>query len=35
LIINNDHLNDENHRETGTGDHGLVRVDFTWKPARP
>src|SRR5919106_4707040 len=28
LIINNDHLNEESHRETGTGDHGLVRVDF-------
>ena len=35
LIINNDHLNDESHRETGTGDHGVVRVDFTWRPARP
>jgi len=33
LIINNDHLNDEDHRETGTGDHGVVRVDFTWRPA--
>ncbi len=35
LVINNDHLNYENHRETGTGDHGIVRVDFTWRPARP
>jgi endonuclease/exonuclease/phosphatase family metal-dependent hydrolase len=34
LIINNDHLNEETHRETGTGDHGIVRVEFTWDPAR-
>jgi endonuclease/exonuclease/phosphatase family metal-dependent hydrolase len=33
LIINNDHLNAENHREAGTGDHGVVRVDFAWRPA--
>jgi predicted extracellular nuclease len=35
LTINNDHLNEENHRETGTGDHGVVRVNFVWKPVRP
>jgi predicted extracellular nuclease len=34
LIINNDHLNDEDHRKTGTGDHGIVRVSFKWKPVR-
>lgn len=33
LTINNDHLNDDDHRERGTGDHGLVRVSFTWRPA--
>jgi endonuclease/exonuclease/phosphatase family metal-dependent hydrolase len=32
LVINNDHLNDEDHRGKGTGDHGVVRVDFTWRP---
>lgn len=32
LIINNDHLNDDDHRRTGTGDHGVVRVAFTWRP---
>ena len=26
LSINNDHLNDEDHRATGTGDHGVVKV---------
>ena len=35
LTINNDHLNEENHRETGTGDHGIVRVDFAWRPFTP
>jgi endonuclease/exonuclease/phosphatase family metal-dependent hydrolase len=34
LIINNDHLNDEDHKATGTGDHGVVRVAFRWSPAR-
>lgn len=33
LMINNDHLNEENHRDAGTGDHGVVRVDFAWRPA--
>ncbi len=35
LVINNDHLNDEDHRTRGTGDHGVVRVSFVWRPARP
>jgi predicted extracellular nuclease len=34
LIINNDHLNDEDHRGNGTGDHGIVKVAFTYRPAR-
>ena len=33
LTINNDHLNDEEHRERGTGDHGVVKVAFRWRPA--
>lgn len=32
LSIWNDHLNDEQHRERGTGDHGVVRVGFRWRP---
>jgi predicted extracellular nuclease len=32
LTIYNDHLNDEDHRSTGTGDHGVVRVRFRWRP---
>ncbi|WP_231896950.1 hypothetical protein [Mycobacteroides stephanolepidis] len=34
LLINNDHLNFENHRETGTGDHGIVRVSFKHDPVK-
>jgi endonuclease/exonuclease/phosphatase family metal-dependent hydrolase len=33
LIINNDHLNEADHRGRGTGDHGVVRVSFRWRPA--
>lgn len=36
LTITNDHLNDTDsqaHRAKGTGDHGIVRVAFRWKPA--
>jgi predicted extracellular nuclease len=32
LTIYNDHLNDEDHRVTGTGDHGVVKASFRWKP---
>jgi predicted extracellular nuclease len=35
LSINNDHLNKDDHRETGTGDHGIVRVDFVFRPFKP
>lgn len=34
LVINNDHLNDDDHKRTGSGDHGLVRVRFSYRPAR-
>jgi endonuclease/exonuclease/phosphatase family metal-dependent hydrolase len=33
LVINNDHLNLEDRRESGTGDHGVVQVAFRWRPA--
>jgi predicted extracellular nuclease len=32
LTINNDHLNDEDHKATGTTDHGVVKVRFKWRP---
>jgi endonuclease/exonuclease/phosphatase family metal-dependent hydrolase len=31
--IMNDHLNREDHKETGTTDHGLVKATFKFKPA--
>ena len=37
LVIYNDHLNDTtsaDHKRKGTGDHGLVKVRFRWRPAR-
>ena len=36
LSIFNDHLNDSetaDHKVKGTGDHGIVRVHFQFKPA--
>jgi len=35
LAINNDHLDDADHRRRGTSDHGVVRVDFVWRPVQP
>ena len=34
LEIANDHLNDDDHRTSGTGDHGIVRARFRYMPAR-
>jgi predicted extracellular nuclease len=33
LVINNDHLNYDDHRASGTGDHGVVQVYFKHDPA--
>jgi endonuclease/exonuclease/phosphatase family metal-dependent hydrolase len=33
LAINNDHLNSEDHRQDGSGDHGVVKVSFKYKKA--
>ena len=33
LIINNDHLNFDDHKVVGTGDHGVVIVSFKHDPA--
>jgi hypothetical protein len=35
LTIANDHLDDENHRTTGTTDHGPVKVRFRSQPYAP
>ncbi|WP_439591120.1 endonuclease/exonuclease/phosphatase family protein [Microbacterium sp.] len=34
LSINNDHLNSEDHKLDGTGDHGVVKVRFAYKPVK-
>jgi endonuclease/exonuclease/phosphatase family metal-dependent hydrolase len=33
LAINNDHLNFDNHKDDGTGDHGVIRAAFKYRPA--
>ena len=35
LTILNDHLDDEDHRATGSTDHGLVKVRFRYQPYAP
>ncbi|MCP1199147.1 endonuclease/exonuclease/phosphatase family protein [Notoacmeibacter sp. MSK16QG-6] len=32
MIVENDHLNFEDHKFSGTGDHGVIRTEFRWKP---
>lgn len=32
--IMNDHLNQEDHKETGTTDHGIVKATFEFRPAK-
>ncbi len=34
MEIRNDHLDDDDHKETGSSDHGIVRADFEYRPAR-
>jgi endonuclease/exonuclease/phosphatase family protein len=33
MMVQNDHLNEDDHKESGTNDHGVIRVGFKWKPA--
>lgn len=33
MLVNNDHLNFEDHKGLGTNDHGLIRATFKYKPA--
>lgn len=33
MDISNDHLNRDDHKITGTGDHGVVRASFEYRPA--
>jgi predicted extracellular nuclease len=32
MIVRNDHLNADDHKESGTTDHGVIRCGFRWKP---
>ncbi len=34
LSVNNDHLNEDDHKETGTTDHGILCASFQYKPRR-
>ncbi|WJY21884.1 endonuclease/exonuclease/phosphatase family protein [Fontisubflavum oceani] len=34
MVVENDHLNRDDHKESGTNDHGVVQVNFKWKPER-
>ncbi len=33
MTVENDHLNFEDHKTSGTNDHGVIRTAFKWKPA--
>ena len=33
MEIRNDHLDDDDHKGTGSSDHGIVRADFEYRPA--
>jgi hypothetical protein len=32
LTVNNDHLNQDDHKETGTNDHGIIKASFIYRP---
>lgn len=34
MTVVNDHLNDDNHKEIGTSDHGIVKAAFEYRPAK-
>lgn len=34
LIVNNDHLNFDNHKADGTNDHGIIRASFRFSPQK-
>ncbi|THH36963.1 endonuclease/exonuclease/phosphatase family protein [Aliishimia ponticola] len=33
MVVLNDHLDFDDHKDSGTNDHGILRVRFKWKPA--
>lgn len=32
LFVNNDHLNQDDHKESGTNDHGIIKTSFNYRP---
>ncbi|WP_144640558.1 endonuclease/exonuclease/phosphatase family protein [Bordetella genomosp. 13] len=34
MVVNNDHLNFDNHKTSGTNDHGIIRATFRYRPAK-
>jgi len=32
LTVNNDHLNQDDHKESGTNDHGIIKASFIYRP---
>ena len=34
MVVVNDHLDDKDHKESGTSDHGVVMAKFAYRPAR-
>lgn len=32
LFVNNDHLNQDDHKESGTNDHGIIKASFIYRP---
>lgn len=34
MEILNDHLNDDNHKQNGSTDHGIVKATFEYRPQK-
>lgn len=34
LFVNNDHLNQDDHEESGTNDHGIIKASFVYRPVK-
>lgn len=34
LFVNNDHLNQDDHKESGTNDHGIIKASFIYRPVK-
>ena len=34
MEVANDHLNNDNHKETGTTDHGIIKATFEYRPTK-